>query len=273
MDSYVKQVELGGVKVRLDNRLKVGEKLLDDIFKINSLQKCRLYKEILVVFDTDNAFKYFTKNPPRGLAFLEKDLDIVAPDEPRKKGIGIGNIKAKNEWDYAVYIPKISGQEWKKCIPYFISALAHELEHVRIMINDLDFHRFTSWMYKLFEESRMKCKLQTYELPWEKHCYKMGKLVAIKICGEKDFDEKIIEYADLLKKHNSDHADVVESLWKLDYSYKTYKEGWFDILKRKTGQFCQEQKKELSRLYRDDTCRGKKFVQRFNLQDFIGAEA
>lgn len=272
MNSCVKHVELGGVKVRLDNRLGVGEVLLNEIFTASTLAKSQLYREVLIIFDTNNGFKYWTTNPPRGIAFAEKDLDFVALDEPRKEAIGKHNIGTRCEWDYAVYIPKISGQEWEKRKPYFVSVIAHELEHIRIMINDLNFHRFTSWMYQLFEESRMKCKLQPYELPWEKHCYKMGKLVAVKICGEKDFDEKIIEYTDLLKKHNSDHAEVVEWLQKVDCSETVNEVDWLDTLKRKTRQFCQEQRKELSRLYRDDTCRGKKFVQLFNLQNFIGAD-
>lgn len=273
MTICVKHVELGDVKVRLDNRLGVGELLLNEIFTASDLTKCRLHREVLVIFDTDNGFKYLTTNPPRGIAFAEKDLDFVTPDEPKKEAIGPHNIEARCEWDYAAYIPKISGQEWKKRKPYFVSVIAHEIEHIRIMINDLNFHRFTSWMYQIFEESRMKCKLQPYQLPWEKHCYKMGKLVAIKICGEKDFNEMFAEYAAILKKYNSNHAEVVEWIQKVDCSETVNEVDWLNILKRKTRQFCQEQKKELSRLYRDDKCRGKKFVQRFNLQDFIGAEA
>ena len=127
--------------------------------------------------------------------------------------------------------------------------------------------------YNVFKKNRLECKLTPYELPWERHCYEIGKLVAIKVCREVDFYEKFAEYAAILKKYNSNHAEVVEWLQKVDCSETVNEVDWLDTLKRKTRQFCQEQKKELSRLYRDDTCRGKKFVQRFNLQDFIGAEA
>lgn len=126
--------------------------------------------------------------------------------------------------------------------------LTHELEHVRIMIEDLEFHRFTSWMYNVFKENRLECKLTPYELPWERHCYEIGKLVAIKVCREVDFYEKFAEYAAILKKYNSNHAEVVEWLQKVDCSETVNEVDWLDTLKRKTRQFCQEQKKELSRL-------------------------
>jgi len=124
--------------------------------------------------------------------------------------------------------------------------LTHELEHVRIIVEDLEFHRFTSWMYNVFKENRLECKLTPYELPWERHCYEMGKLVAIKVCREVDFYEKFAEYAAILKKYNSNHAEVVEWLQKVDCSETVNEVDWLDTLKRKTRQFCQEQKKAIT---------------------------
>ena len=90
--SSVEKVEWGKTEVRLDNRLGVKKSLLRQIVEEADIGKCR----VLLVCDKNNGFQSLD-GTPRGIAFAEKDLDILDIAMPGNKSyIGLHNIDARD---------------------------------------------------------------------------------------------------------------------------------------------------------------------------------
>jgi len=261
--SSVEEVEWKKTVVRLDNRLEVDKSLLKQIVEKAGLAERRL----LLICDDKNGFKSGNEIL-RGAAFAEKDLDIAVLKAGNKECIGQHNIDARDEWDYAVYIPLKSGETLSEFKPYFVSVLGHELTHVWIMSQDLSFHRCTSWLFGVFNDRVVKCKLKKYEVPWEKHCHKKGKHIALSIDDELKVQKALHEYADFLSKCNSEHSLVINWLCGLECS-DVNAENILSI-KKATQALCGQWKKPLLQHWgkERDLCR-KNLAQRFELPDFI----
>ncbi len=266
--SSVEKVEWKKTIVRLDNRLEVDKSLLRQIVEEAGLA-CRL----LLILDTENGFP-----ETRGVAFPMVDMNYAAPalgdnNAYDRRRIGDHNINAWREWDYAVYIPRISAETWEKYKPYFVYVLGHELTHIWIMSQCLCFHRCTSWLDKAFGDEALcknvvRCGLRTYEVPWEKYCCKKGKCIALNIDDEQKVQNGLREYAESLRICKSKHSEVVDWLYGLDCSDVNAE----DILsiKNATQALCEQWKKPLLKLWQEERNQcSKNLVQHFELPDFI----
>lgn len=210
----VRHLTFGNIKIRLDNRFGVGEPFLDKIIQVANLPKIRL----LLIFDTEDGFK-----GTRGQSFAMEDRNYAAPingvdDAYDRKRIGDHNITDWRKWDYAVYIPKITAEKSTRFKCYFAFVLGHELEHVRIMVKNLEFHRCVSWLFgdtfTIFKEAGFDCKTKKkWEFPWELHCNQCGKKVAEDIFGKDEFFRCLTE---LIKYETDEHKEYLEFIIKLN---------------------------------------------------------
>jgi len=209
----IQQLELGNTSVRLDNRFGVGEPFLGKIVQAINLPKCRL----LLILDTENGF-----TSKRGISFAMSDMNYAAPingvnNAYDRKRIGKNNITAWREWDYAVYIPKITAEKWKNFEAYFALVLGHELEHVRIMVKNIEFHRCVSWLFDdnftIFKEAGFDCKSKkTWQFPLELNCNNQGKMIAEDIFGK----EALVDCLTRLIPHETDeHQEYLDFILKL----------------------------------------------------------
>lgn len=156
------------VTVRLDNRPEppVNEKLLKDIFYETDLPECKLLLILNDVEDPEDSL--FRKM--RGFTIARKDLPYFLLPVVAHKDYEVlrkCNMEAWG-WDYLIYIPKATVEqslEYKYC---FAFVLWHELEHVNIMVANLQFHRFASWVKGRLVDD--KCALTWYDFALEKHC-------------------------------------------------------------------------------------------------------
>lgn len=266
--SSVETVKWGKTVVRLDHRLKVDKLLLRQIVEEAGLA-CRL----LLILDTENGFPGY-----RGVAFPQVDMNDAAPafgdnNAYDRERIGEHNLDAWSEWDYAVYIPRISAETWKKYKPYFVSVLGHELTHIWIMNQDLNFHRCTSWLDKAFRDEAfrkdvVRCGLRTYKVPWEKYCNKKGKCIALNIDDEQKVRDGLYEYVKYLTTKKSEHAEVVKWLCKLDCSDVNAE----DLLsiKKDTRTLCGQLKESLLQHWEKERKQcSKNPAWKFKLLDFI----
>lgn len=262
--SSVENVEWGKTAVRLDHRLKVDKSLLRQIVEEAGLA-CRL----LLILDTKNGFPGM-----RGVAFPMVDMNCAAPalganNAYDRSRIGEHNLEAWREWDYAVYIPRISAETWKKYKPYFVYALGHELTHIGIMHQDLCFHRCTSWLFDaFFKKDVVKHELKMWEVPWEEYCNKKGKCIALNIDDESKVQNELYEYAKYLRTKKSEHAKVVDYLFNLDCS-DVNTENILSI-KKATQALCEQWKKPLLKLWQKERNQcSKSPTHHFELPNFI----
>jgi len=176
MDLHIEAKMWGSVSVRLDNRYGLTEDLLEEILHSARLPQTR----VLLVLDTENGWPGY-----RGVAFMSELLQLSGViTRTMRKCLGTPNVIAASEWDYGVYLPKVTA-EWARLYePYFAFYLWHELEHVRIMIQDPNLHWFAAW---LSENWKRFCGetpgIRTYEFPWELHCHTVAKQLAISEYG------------------------------------------------------------------------------------------
>ncbi len=207
MEKNVRRVELGGVTVRLRNYADVDERFLASVFAESGLRS----RELLLILDTKDDFGC-KDNGARGKTTLSKLLD---PRVPWKRGYDQNegrthyrevdryswpdktiDVSEIGQWDVVVYIPGKSTSCWSEFKPYLAWVLAHELEHARIIRHDVEFHFCMSWLYdynqSIFSGASIGSKWQKcWWFPWEVHCHKRGKDVAVSLFGEHVFEECI----------------------------------------------------------------------------------
>ncbi|MHC4587058.1 MAG: hypothetical protein ACYS3N_21200 [Planctomycetota bacterium] len=258
------------VTVRLDNRFKVNEKLLKRIFKKANLPKCRLFLKL----DTNEAPTGFAC---RAMAFLRDDLDIILSDDNamveglRRDAIRQKNIDApKDDWQYGVYIPGVTAELWTELPACFAFYVLHELEHVRIMLHDPNFHRFASWTWEhwpeFFPEGKLP-KWNRWNWPWELHCNKESKRLAIEMYGKEPFIEALSCQIKKERPKHEEHAKVLGSILTLPCGAK--EDNLIDSLKRKI-QTRIDKEGVRSAIYSKWRLEARpKLASRFNLQDFL----
>lgn len=171
-----KQVDLW-----LDNRPDppADKNLLEQIFDKVDLPECQLY----LIIDKMNSFP-----DKRGFCVFWEDRKYAFPPcymEDVQRSIGTDVLEGTPRWNYLVYIPERTARRWKRFESYFALCLWHELEHTRVMAEDLQLHRFASWL----EEEKRYCRLfgqrgsrfykAIYKRPLELYCYKEGKRLTV----------------------------------------------------------------------------------------------
>lgn len=213
MGEHIENLVWDKVRVRLDNRHGIDKSLLQCIIEASGLGDCRL----LLVADTENGF-----GENRGIAFAMQDNCDAAPPRGEnnayaRQRLGQHNIDAWDDWDYAVYIPEITSKRWRQFKPYFATVLAHELEHIRIMLQDLEFHRCVAWLYRdnlaIFKRAGLQHTLgKTWDHPWEYHCNQRGKAVAAKIYGKEAFSDCLLRLREIETLEHREYLEFLISL-------------------------------------------------------------
>ena len=166
---------LGGITVRLCNKANVCEAFLDDIFS-----KSELDNHILSVTLDD-------KNDD--VCIINRFRAYTKPSYP------YGQTPSKYWGDASVYVPKMTTDKWKDFKPYFAFVLGHELEHVKVIRENLKFHMCATWLLldcncKIFGKVGIDCKSKkTWNFPLERHCNKKGKKLAIDLFGKEEFNK------------------------------------------------------------------------------------
>jgi len=234
-------VNWGDVNIRLRNRVKpkVDEGFLEKIFSISELSKYKSDRELLLILDDKDGFGCGPKK--RGVTYpsiVFDTKDFPSGYEPSKnvttyreietccKDMDAIDLQQKYKWDAVVYIPKITAEKWKDFKAYFVFVLGHELEHVKIIREKLDFHICASWLYQynanIFKEGGHDYKsMKTWDFPWEQHCNKEGKRLAQDFCGKEEFDQ------------------CLEDLMQRTDETQEYKEFLGFILRELEGQPCR----------------------------------
>lgn len=283
MTKEVRKVELGGVTVMLHNKAKVDVAFLDDIFFKSGLDD----RELLLILDTEDGFGCKEKKL-RGLTFSSTILTDpkVSPygyDPGTNKtrislkqqywgymrGIGLGQI---GESDAVIYIPKMSTEKWKDFKPHFAFVLGHELEHVKVMREDIEFHMCVTWLFdyncKIFKEVGLDCSAKKkWNFPLEKHCHKKGRKLAVNLFGKSRFNECLSS----LKKQETkpSYRETLDFLLGLEgepYEGDTCR----SILKEIRGYY---KNKKLWRaahtLWKEDLSNGGEIATKFKLDKFL----
>ena len=205
MEKNVRKVELGGVTVRLRNYADVDESLLARVFAKSGLSS----HQLLLILDTKDDFGC-KDNGARGKTIPSK---LLNPNERLKRGYDPNkgmthfreidayewpnktvDIRDIDQWDVVVYLPRKSTSCWSESKPYVVWVLAHELEHARIIREDVEFHFCMTWLYdyceNIFSRASATFKWQKrWCFPLELHCHKRGKDTAVSLFGKHAFEE------------------------------------------------------------------------------------
>lgn len=229
MNKEVYKLSLGSITVRLRNKANVCEAFLDDIFYKSELDN----RELLLILDDKNGFQY-DENRRRACALpsllfdqnlfpsgynATKNVTITRKTDLYCRDMEIIDLQQRDEWDAVVYVPKITTEKWKYK-PYFAFVLGHELEHVRVIRENLAFHMCASWLflnnYNIFEEAGIDCKSKKkWNFPLELHCNKKGKTLATNLFGKEEFDKclkALREDKNETQKHKENLAFIMDEL-------------------------------------------------------------
>ena len=266
----------GNTRVRLCDRTGVDKALLDNVFSYSGLDET----ELLLVLDDINMGDC-GPGKDRGWTLPSHVLNNAGttgydPSISRARidpfawlcqRIPVGDLREQTKWDAVVYLPEVTAKREKTHAPYFVLSLAHELEHVRIMRENLQLHMCLSWLYKhncqIFTDAGPSTRRgQTWNFPHEHQCHRKGKATAITIFGEDEFRQSLTE---LKKIETREHTEVLDFLLLLDEA--PYQR---DISKRIV--------QDLQNYYRDlepvvHEIRARNQDPNFNLSDFIPVSA
>ena len=229
MIKEVHKVKLGGVIVRLRNNAGVDNGFLDQILSKSELDK----RELLLIIDTKEGSKcekdglaavtipsvdLINKSDSQAIHNAGKNITIYQDIDSYRRDILQIDLIQSQEWDAVVYIPKKTTEKWKDFKPYFAFVLGHELEHVKIIRENLKFHFCATWLYKfnvnIFKESGTDSNsLKKCKFPLELHCNKQGKKLAINLFNKTKFDDCLIV---LKQKKDEEFRNLLDFLLNLD---------------------------------------------------------
>jgi len=184
-------------------------------------------------------------------------------------------LKECDKWDALVYIPQITSERWKTFRAYFAFVLGHELEHVKIIQEKLDFHMCVSWLYdfndNIFRKAGKDCKsMKQWNFPSELHCNKKGKKVTINLFGKEEFEKC---FRDLIKskEETDEHKEyltfVVDELAGEPHKNKVCKSILDDI--QKYYKYYKVPEKTAHEIYKEHKLQGLKCTKRFDLEKFL----
>ena len=218
--------KFGGTDVRLCDRIGIEKTLLNKVFSQSGLDE----KVLLLVLDDINT-GCCGPGKNRAVAFPSCVLDnnkITGYDSSAnvtridpfvwlRQRIPVGDLYQRAKWDAVVYMPRVSAERAKLHAPYFVCFLAHELEHVRIMRENLQLNMCLSWLYdyncQIFSCARLSAPMgKTWNFPHENQCHRKGKATALSIFKESDFVQCL---CDLKKIETFEHKKVLDFLLSL----------------------------------------------------------
>ena len=133
-----------------------------------------------------------------------------------RQRIPVGDLCQMPKWDAVVYMPKVSAARAKTHTPYFVCFLAHELEHVRLIRENIQLNMCLSWLYdyncQIFRHAGLAPLGKTWNFPHEHQCHRKGKATALAFFTECEFIQCL---CDLKQIETCEHKKVLDFLMSL----------------------------------------------------------
>lgn len=280
MNKEVCQVTLGGVTVRLRNKVNVCEAFLDDIFSKSELDN----QELLLILDDKNGFQY-NENRRRACAlpsllFDQKlfpsgynattNVTTTRETDSYRLDMEIIDLIQWTEWNAIVYVPRITSEKWKDFKPYFAFVLGHELEHVKVIRENLEFHMCATWLFDhncdIFKKADINCKSKKkWNFPLELHCNKKGKKLATGLFGKEKF-EKCLEALSKneTQQYKKNLAFVMDELDGEPYTKNIWQSVCHDI-----QVYYRKIKTVAHEIWKDQKSNGDEIAEQFDINEFL----
>jgi len=274
---------LGGVTVRLRNKANVSEAFLDDIFSNSGLDD----RELLLMLMDMNGDGYganglrasatsscvFDPSLFSSAVNANTNVTIIKVPVPCCRDMERIDLVEFNEWDAVVYVPKITTDKWKDYKPYFAFVLGHELEHVKVIRERLEFHMCATWLYKhnydIFEKSGIDCKSKKkWDFPLERHCNKKGKKLATGLFGKEEFDKCLAAMRkdnNETQKHKEYLAFIIDELEGEPYTDNICESICCDI----RDYYNNRLRKAAHKIWREEKSKGNNFAEQFDINEFL----
>lgn len=275
---------MGGITVRLRNKANVCEAFLEDIFSKSELDN----QELLLILDDKNGFQY-DENRRRACALpsLLFDQNLFPPRYNATKNVTITretdlycqdmetiDLQQRTEWDTIVYVPKITTDKWKDFKPYFAFVLGHELEHVKVIREKLEFHMCAIWLFDntcaIFKKAGDGCKSKKkWDFPLELHCNKKGKKLATELFGKEKFDNcfvAMMEDENETPEHKGYLAFIMSKLKGEHYTDSICGSICRDLLDYYNNN---RLKKAAHEIWKADKSRGNEIARQFDINEFL----
>ena len=274
---------MGSITVRLRNKANVCEAFLDDIFSKSELDN----QELLLILDDKNGNGYGAYerrasatpscvfDPYLFTSDNNAATNVTNTEEifPCRDDIEWIDLKEWNEWDTVVYVPKITAVKWKDYKPYFAFVLAHELEHVKVIRENLKFNMFATWLFEdnenIFEKADIDYKSKDkWNFPLELQCNRKGKKLAISLFGKDEFDKclkAMREDKNETKKHKDYLAFISDELEGQPYTKNT----WQSVCRDIRGYYNDKLKTAAHEIWKDHKSEGNIVVQQFDINQFL----
>lgn len=276
-------MNLGGVNVRLRNYAQVAPAFLDVIFSNSGLH--RTQRELLLKLDTKDGFEC-EKNKWSGVTLPS---DVFMDSESFRSGYDPDNNITRynirdlygpyidkqdllqiDEWDAVVYFPRRTTKKWQHK-PYFAFVLGHELEHVKVIRENVKFHMCATWLYRynanIFGEAGIDCTLKkTWKFPLELHCNRKGKKLATGLFGKDKFDkclETLIEDKNQNQEDTEYLAFIIHELESESYTDNIWQSIWCDI----RSYYDNKLRESAHKIWRKHRSNG--IAEQFDLEEFL----
>ncbi len=273
---------MGGVTVRLRNNANVCEAFLDDIFSKSELDN----RELLLMLEDKNGDGYGAKGLrasatpscvfdqnlfPSGYN-VTTNVTINQETVPWRDDMEIIDLQQWAKWDAVVYVPKITTDKWKDYKPYFAFVLGHELEHVKVIRENIKFHIFATWLFKynadIFDKAGVDCKsMKTWNFPLELHCNRKGKKLATDLFGKEEFDkclEALRKDKDETPKYKEYLAFIRDELKGEPYADNICESICCDI-----RAYYNRLKRAAHKIWREERLGGNNFAEQFDINEFL----
>lgn len=244
---------LGGVTVRLRNKANVCEAFLDDIFSKSELDN----RKLSLTLDDEND----------AVCVSDRLRAYTKPSYP------FGETPSQHWGDALVYVPKITTDKWKNFKPYFAFVLGHELEHVKVIREKLEFHMCATWLFDsncaIFKKAGGDCKLKKkWKFPLELHCNKKGKKLATDLFGKEEFDKclaAMMEDENETPEHKKYLVFIIGKLKGEHYTDSICESICRDIL----DYYNNRLKKAAHEIWKDEKSKGCKVAKQFDINEFL----
>jgi hypothetical protein len=277
-------VSLGGVTVRLRNKANVCEAFLDDIFSKSGLDN----RELLLMLEDKNGYGYGTNglraSATSSCAFDQNlfksgndpvtNVTTTWETVPCRRDIELIDLVQLAEWDAVVCVPKITTDRWKNYKPYFAFVLGHELEHVKVIRENLKFHmcatRLLDWKDAIFVKAGIDYKSKkNWNFPLEIHCDKKGKKLAIDLLGQEEFDKCLVAMRDD-KNETQEHKEYLASI-KDELEGEPHADNICESICRDIRAYYNDRnlKEAAHEIWREKRSDGDKIAAQFNLEELI----
>ena len=275
-------MSLGGITVRLRNKANVCEAFLDDIFSKSELDN----RELLLMLEDKNGDGYGA-NGLRASATSSRVFDPILfpsgnnPDTnvttiqktvPCRWDMERIDLQQFDEWDAVVYVPKITTDKWKEFKPYFAFVLGHELEHVKVIRENVNFHMCATWLLDCNNDICAKAGIdyeskKTWNLPLELHCNKKGKKLAIDLLGKDEFDKcfKVLE-----ENETQGHKEYLAFI-RDELQGEPYTDSIRELICCGIQAYYNDRrlKEAAHEIWKEDKSGGNVFAKQFNLEEFL----